>query len=362
MHLLLRFLPLLAAFPSVAMAKAKPLGPDYPANCQAPRWSADGSQLAFEVNYHEKKKVDLFILTPGGGPPREVKPSARGASSLSAGFSTASNEPVVHEITWAPANVGRFAYSASSVDHDYDIYIDGTGAIAHSSSADGEPSWSPDGRWIAFTSARTGQGDIYVIDTWTIEDAPKRVTTMPTSSEVYVTWSPDSKLLAFVAHNKEGDSLYFINPTTTDKPHLITPWGRTQTRPSFSPDGKYVAFYSNHEEASRFDLYYAALGGESKLVAKDVVLNASGPSWTPDAASIVFVQDDDSRYDPVCLAPIAAPDQVKVLPTGTVGNGDIDVTLGTDGRFYLALVAQGIAGDTQRDYKRVFVMQIPDSF
>jgi Tol biopolymer transport system component len=340
------------------LAKARPLGPDYPANCQAPRWSTDGSQVAYEVNYHDKKRIELFLLTPGGGEPREVRPSSRGASALTAGFSTSGTASVVHEISFAPPKIGRFAYSASSADQDYDIFIDGTGAIAHSNFPDGEPAWSPDGRYIAFASARTGQGDIYLIDTWAVDEAPRRITSMPTSSEVYVTWDPTSKILAFVAHNREGDSLYFVEPFEKKAPVLVTPWGRTQTRPSFSPDGKYVAFYSNHDAPPRFDLYVAELGGAATLIAADVLLNASGPSWTPDSAHLVFVKNDDSRFDPVLIAPIANPDNVRVVPTATVGNGDLDVALGTDGRFYLVVVAQGIAGDKQRDFKRLYVMEV----
>ncbi len=345
--------------PAVVLAKARPISPAYDANCQSPRWSPDGSRLAFEVNYHDRKAIEQYILIPGQGQPNQVRPMARGASAITAGFATADSDMVVHELSWAPAHINAFVYAASGPDRDYNLYIDQS-PIVVSPGADGGPQWSPDGRWIAFTSARTGQGDIYLLDTNAIEQPPKRLTTAPTSSELYIAWSPDSKKLAFVGHNDDGDNLYLISDLANPKPSLLTTWGHTQTRPSFSPDGKQIAFYSNHNNPSRFDLYLMPMGGTPRVVAERVVMDSAGPAWTPDGKHLVYVLDDESRYDPVYAAPAADPARARALATGTVGNGDLDLATGTDGRLYLAVTAQGIAGDDKRDFKRVYVMELDE--
>ena len=100
------------------------VAPDYDANCQTPRWSRDGSQLAYEVNYHERKVVEQYIWSPGVEP-RQILPTTRGLSGISAGFESAGGEMVVHELSWAPAAMGTFVYSASGSDRDYDLYLDG---------------------------------------------------------------------------------------------------------------------------------------------------------------------------------------------------------------------------------------------
>jgi len=353
------FLALL--LPTAAWSKAAPIGPDYQGNCQSPHWSPDGSRLSYEVNYHDRKVIELFVLVPGQGQPQPVRPVARGTRSITEGFQTASAEMVVHELSWAPPALGRFVYSASGPDRDYDIYIDASPQpIVRARGADGGPQWSPDRRWIAFTSARTGQGDIYLVDTEQIELAPRQLTDAPTSAELYLEWSPDSSKLAYVGHTDEGDYLFVIDDLEQPSPQLVTSWGHTQTRPSFSPDGRNLAFYSNHQDATRFDLYTMPLGGTPRLVAERVVMDIAGPAWTPDGDHLVYVLDDETRYDPVYAAPVNAPDRARPVPTQTVGNGDLDLTRGTDGRLYLAVTAQGLEADAERDFKRIFVMELAD--
>ncbi len=345
------------ALPTAVLAKARPISPAYEANCQSPRWSPDGSRLAYEVNYHDRKAIEQYILVPGQGQPNQVRPMARGASAITAGFATADADMVVHELSWAPAHINAFVYAASGPERDYNLYIDQSPVVAEPG-ADGGPQWSPDGRWIAFTSARTGQGDVYLLDTNAIEQPPAQLTTAPTSAELYITWSPDSTKLAYVGHSDDGDNLYLINDLANPAPALLTSWSQTQTRPRFSPDGKQIAFYSNHRDTAHFDLYVMAIGGTPRLVAERVVMDSAGPAWTPKGDHLVYVLDDETRYDPVYAAPVSDPSRARSIPTETVGNGDLDVTTGTDGRLYLAVTAQGLEGDDRRDFKRVYVMEL----
>ena len=343
----------------LALAGARPVSAPTDGNCQSPAWSPDGANLAYEVNYHDRKAIDLFVYTPGEGDPRQVRPVQRSSSSLTAGFSGAGGEErVAHEASWAPTSIGRLVYSASTGGRDYDLFIDGGGALAAGPDADGGPVWSPDGAHIAFTSARSGQGDLYLIDTAQIDAPPRQLTTAPESSEVFAAWSPDGRRLAYVGHTSSGDNLYLIDDVAAPSPRRVTGWNHTQTRPSWSPDGKSIAFYSNHADPDRFDLYVMEVGREARRVVEGVLLNPRGPSWTPDSAAIITVRDDDARYDPVWIVPIADPSRARAVPTGTIGNGDLDVVRGTDGRVWLAVTAQGRESDEVRDFKRVFVMEL----
>jgi Tol biopolymer transport system component len=342
-------------------AAALPVSPVYEGNCQAPRWSADGTRLLYEVNYHEKKSIELYLYEPGKGTPRNVLPVQRGGSSMTSGFSTRSAESVVHEPSWSPAFINRFVYSASTATKDYDLYIDGAGPIAVGPEVDGGAAWSADGHWIAFSSARSGQGDVYLLDVHNIEKAPVRLTSAPTSSELYAEWSPDSRSLAYVGHTSSGDNLYVIDDiATSSAPRRLTSAPHTQTRPSWSPDGKLLAYYSNESDNKRFDLYVIApQGGNPRRIAQGVVMSAGGASWTPDSKSLVYVVDDDTRFDPVYITDVADPTRVRRVATETVGNSDIDVARGSDGKTWMAVTAQGVAGDTERGYKRVYAMALP---
>lgn len=352
---------LLLSMPALA-AGAQPVTPRYEGNCQTPVWSPDGTRLSYEVNFHERKVVELYLYEPGREPLR-VQPMAHGASGVTQGFQTG-GESVVHELSWAPADVGAVVYSASGSDQDYDLYLGAPLANSVSGSAvnagpgaDGGATWSPDGRWIAFTSARTGQGDIYILDAHAPDQPARRLTTDADASELYVTWSHDSRSLAYVGHTETGDTIYVIDDLVQPRPRAVASLGNTQTRPSFSPDGSQLAFYSNHVDRDRFDLYVMPMSGQPRLVHQGVVLNNSGPAWTPSGSHVVYVADQDDAFDPIYAAPAAggAPAQV---PTNTVGNGDLDVTKGTDGRTYLAVAAQGRRDDDDRDFKRIYVLEL----
>ena len=181
----------------------------------------------------------------------------------------------------------------------------------------------------------------------------------PLNAELFASWSPHGFSVVYVGHNPTGDSIYIVEHVENPVPKLLVDWKGTQTRPSFSPDGGRVAFYSNHMDPGRMDLYVMTLGSKPYPVAQGVVMNARGPTWTPDGSQIIYVLDDDERYDPVYSVPVTKPEGARKLETGTVGNSDLDVTRGTDGRAWLAVAAQGRVQDTTKDFKRIYVMELP---
>lgn len=328
------------------------------AHAQRPAWSADGTRLSVEANDHAARKVTLH-LGPATGPLTPVKPPVRASSDLTAGFATTARAVVVHEIAWPPAGFGpTFAYVAANDAQDYDLYLDGVGKIAPSPAADGGPAWSPDGAWIAFTSARTGEGDLYLANTAALEAPPRQLTSLGGASELYPAWSRDGKMLAWVAHSRTGDNLFLL-PSLDGRPVKLTTWTGNQVRPRFSPTADKLAFYANHEDPTRFDLYVvdAASGAEPTLLLRGVVPDAAGPSFSPDGARLVVVRDDADTLDPIVAVPVGGG-PAAVLALGTVGNGDLAVTR-RDGVAWIAWVAQGRVGDPIKDYKRLFAAPLP---
>lgn len=329
------------------------------ANLQRPRWSVDGSKLAYEANYHEKKVVETWVGDPATRAFTQVTAGARAPSAATSGFATANKGgTVVYELCWAPPAVGRYLYSASNDVGEFDLYISGGGPVAAAPGADGGASWSPDGRWVAFTSARTGAGDLYLLDTAAIEQAPRRISSAAGSSELYPTWSADSTRIVYVGHSPTGDNLW-LKPALDANPTQITSWRGNQIRPRFAPAGTQIAFYANHEDLDRFDLYVmdAAPGATPKLLVKGIVPDISGPSWTPDGSRILYVKDDDERYDPIAAVQVATGTSAN-LAIDTVGHGDLDVVKRADGKVWLSYVAQGRKSDPKRDFDRLYVVAL----
>jgi Tol biopolymer transport system component len=350
-------LTLLLAAP-LALAAAKAISPKVDGNCQAPIWSTDGGKLAYEVNFHDKKSVELYVYTPGTDKPVRVKPPGGGGSATTAGFSGAGGESVAHELTWAPAKLGLFVYAGSNPARDYDLYTSQGSPLSPAPGADGNPHWSADGARIVFSSARSGQGDLYLIDIAQTDKPPRQLTSFPLSSELYPRLSPDGRSVVYVGRSAHGENLFVVPDVSAPSIQRLTDWPHVQTRPTWSPDGKKIAFYSTREDPKRVDLYVTQVGGTPTLVSRGVVMSARGPAWLPDSTGLVYVQDDDERYDPVYQVALATPAAPTLVATGTVGNTDLDLVKGTDGATWLAVAAQGLETDKVRDFRRIYVMKV----
>lgn len=276
-----------------------------------------------------------------------------------AGFQRRTAAEVSHEVAWSPDAAGGFVYAHGSEGGDRDLVLDSGGTLAAAPGPDGGPAWSADGRWIVFTSARSGQGDLYRVDLDRPDAPPVRLTRDPDASEVYAAIAPDSRRVVFTAHTPKGDNLLLIDDLTrASMPMVLTPWPGEQTRPTWSPDGTRIAFYANTEDRDRWDLLVLPPGGEATVLARGVVPGRRGPAWTPDSRSLVYVADDDDRFDPILRVSVLAPERPVVVDTGTVGNQDVAVVRREDGRTWIAWAAQGKAEDSVRDFHRIYAQPL----
>jgi TolB protein len=221
---------------------------------------------------------------------------------------------------------------------------DGSGErpLTRSGSLDYNPSWSPKGDWVVFTSERAGSADLYRVhpDGTGLE----RLTDDPAYDD-QAAFSPDGGQIVFVSTRAAGRANLWTLDAVTHKAMPLTSGNGGDFRPSWSPDGKWIAFSSDRGS----DLP-AARGRWERLQEVDVYLihpNGTGlkrisqrggfcgsPKWTPDSKSIVtycmLAQDTwDQRFgkgdgeDQLfkidiasgVSAPVAAGPGVKLLPT-----------------------------------------------
>ncbi|MDR3691370.1 MAG: S41 family peptidase [Fimbriimonas sp.] len=101
------------------------------------------------------------------------------------------------------------------------------------------PVWSPDGKWIAFTSNRTGNNDIFVVPA---DGGESRQLTWNTGSDVPADWSPDGKTILFRASRDAGEGgLFTIDVRTTRTNQLFLDMMSVSSS-KFSADGKHVVY------------------------------------------------------------------------------------------------------------------------
>ena len=183
-----------------------------------PRWSPDGSQLAFTSN-REGKVMQLYVMPLAGGEPRvltslkeDVTQPAWSPDGSSIAFVARVPDAAYDEADGKrrqPRRFTRLQYKLDDVgwtgdrrQHLFVVKANGSGEPAQLTDGDFEdsgPAWSPDGATLAFVSARGPDWDIEpVSDVYFVAAAggePRRLTHGGGSIEG-VSWSPDGARLA----------------------------------------------------------------------------------------------------------------------------------------------------------------------
>ncbi len=126
---------------------------------------------------------------------------------------------------WVASSSGGRAYPVTT-HAEYDAY----------------PVFSPDGKWIAFQSNRTGSLDIWVVPT---EGGTPRQLTFAGGREAPTDWSPDGKSLLFVSRrDKPYDTIFSLDLATRRFTKLAEDF-KSLNRPVFSPEGSTLAYERN---------------------------------------------------------------------------------------------------------------------
>ena len=175
--------------------------------------------------------------------------------------------------------------------------------------------------------------------------------TVAVSLEDYPSWSPDGRTLAYES-NESGSWDIWVTQVGGGPPVNRTPDHEGEDRyPSWSPDGRHIAFWSDRDGGG----YYLmpALGGSAQRVATTAGPGApyhSPPQWSTDGKELAYVTYEPAgpRYEPfVEIASVVTREVRRIRLPGTQ-ECRLDLSWSRDGR-YLAYVdaAWQIAETTQ---------------
>jgi Tol biopolymer transport system component len=219
------------------------------------------------------------------------------------------------------------------------------------------PSWSPDGLHLVFDVDYSGNRDLYVLD---IRDGSTRRLTYHRAPDFDPTWSSDGRWIAFVS-DRDGrfnSEIHLITAEAVDDTDTVALTSQASVRyraPSWSPDSTRLAVTAGAVGLYRDTLQIIALDGQSITDLFSTPQAADRPAWSPDGTRLAFrrrfgiyVSDINTRT----LNPLSAtlsitydgfawlPDGMLVAPLSSYGFALIDPATGmiaqVDTRLYQA--------------------------
>ncbi|HGJ67063.1 TPA: hypothetical protein ENS27_17015, partial [bacterium] len=137
------------------------------------------------------------------------------------------------------------------------------------------PSWSPDGRMIAFVSKRDGNDHIYVMDA--NGNNQRKITDSP-DGNWFPAWSPDGQMIAFVFRQPDGDDDILVMDVNGKKLKNLTESNPMYDRgPAWSPDGKKIAFQSSR--IAGMGIHIMDVDGGNPIRLTNIDSEETHPDW-----------------------------------------------------------------------------------
>jgi TolB protein len=216
-----------------------------PDNDMLPAWSPDGKRIAFVRSPQDFSDSEIYVINADGtgltrltnAPGFDVSPSwSKDGKRIAFASTRAADDPRVNS------------------NDSTDVFVmnaDGTGVtrLTFGPRQDGQPAWSPDGRQIAFVSARDllggdGVGDVYLMNV----DGTQvhRATNFEGAAVQRLSWSPDGREIALSAQVGDGIDVYTVHPDGTQLTRLT--FDGQSGLPTWSPDGNLIAFANGHDD------------------------------------------------------------------------------------------------------------------
>jgi len=259
-----------------------------------PTWSPDGTEIAFATAPVFRTPLDrptrsaLWVVDVWTGERREVFPGDAVQPSWS---------PNGHRIAF-------WAVSADSARRDLWTVPARGGepvAVTADEAADWNPVWSSDGRYLFFTSDRSGSMNLWRVPiderTGRASGTPEPVTA-PSPFACHVTLSRDGSRLAYtsavVRQSIASAAFDPVRGVLTGTPRLVLQDVGGVSAPRISPDGEWLAYY---RAGVQEDIVLVRPDGRERRPLTEDPARDRFPEWSPDSRELVFYSNRGGNYE-----------------------------------------------------------------
>lgn len=283
-----------------------------------PAWSPDGNEIACTTaSFTDPTNVftrsgQLFVINVASGDKRAV-----------------SGPEDVHEPSWSPHGQ-RIAYWGRTLGSgNRDLWtVSAKGGkpvrVMNDPFTDWDPVWSPDGRFLYFSSDRDGSMNLWRVPiaerSGRVLGPPEPVTT-PAPYSGYISVSRDGRRLLY-SQKSESANIYKVDFNPDREVILgpavpVTQGTQLKNGPNISRDGQWVVFQVSGKQE---DLYSVRTGGTGLRQLTDDPAKDRDPVWSPDGRQIAFMSDRGGKFQIWTTLPDGSePRQVTDEPSGAMG-------------------------------------------
>ncbi len=187
---------------------------------------------------------------------------------------------------------------------------------------------SPDGKKIAFTV----HGEVFAASAKDGGNAKRVTYTVPAESNLV--WSPDSKQIVY-SSGRDGDAQLFLYDFANDRETQLTQSKGNDTNPVFSPDGGFIAFERDGREVRIYDI---ASKQERLLSTSDEKRFPSPLVWSPDSKWLAFFSHSNKGFRNVFVAPAGGGEAKPLTFLSNTSGGSL--VWSPDGSYLLFVSAQ----------------------
>jgi len=326
-----------------------------------PRWSPDGKYLAF-LSGRNEGKTQVYLLNRQGGEAQKITDTAQD----------------VEDFAWAPDSQRMVLVlrdpKPEEMEEARERTKDVAGGEAGEKSAGSKKNKTPPPMVVdryQFKADEVGYLDRRRTHLYVFDIATKKVTQVTSGDfdDEEPAWSPDGKWLVFSSKRTLPDpdrnydrNIFVVASDNTDKgehPTQVTTNPGPDAQPAWSPDGKWITYVTQldpnlFDYSTKHVAVSPATGGEAKVLTKSFDRMASDPRFSADGKFVYFIADDDGTQN-LCQVPVSGGEvtrpmggRLMVYAYSAAKNGVVAALITTPERPSEVFIMDPVGGEAKR--------------